>query len=534
MPARTLSPTPPLSPAVDDEWVNTESGFTFVWTLRPTPPGGGVWVQVLMTQPQPPPEPAIGDTWIDPASGINFIFRAQSGGGGVWVQHMSVGPTIPLLPDAQPTFIPIGLAESATPTVTTSPFPPSTPDPCDLWFDTITGFFFIFYDDGNTRQWVVTNPGRGGTVGPPGPPGPPGVVAPPGTYGDNRHIPVATINIDGQLIEFDPTEIDAPTNAAFDTAISDLEDQIAAIPPPTWDNITGKPSTFPPTLPIPQSGVTGLVGDLALKAPLDSPVFTGNVEIDDPAGTFVSRVPSFFENFTAVPTADAGADDAQAASTAWVKDRIAEIPAVPPAVHVGTTPPPSPTSGQMWWHSEFGQMFIWYVDANTSQWVPAAPASNAATIPAGTVTDYAGSTAPDGWHLCNGAVKLRADDPGLFAAIGTTYNTGGETALQFRVPDLFGRVTAMRDGGTGRLPTVADALGATGGSANHTLTEAQMPAHTHPVSAATNAGTAAGYLEASTPYAYIGYAGVTTASTGSSQPHLNTQPTMAMNKIIKR
>jgi hypothetical protein len=44
---------------------------------------------------------------------------------------------------------------------------------------------------------------------------------------------------------------------------------------PSWDNILNKPASFPPTLPIPESGVTGLVADLAAKAPLASPALTG-------------------------------------------------------------------------------------------------------------------------------------------------------------------------------------------------------------------------------------------------------------------
>src|SRR5580765_1189742 len=35
--------------------------------------------------------------------------------------------------------------------------------------------------------------------------------------------------------------------------------------PVSWDSVTGKPPTFPPTLPIPQIGVTGLLGDQAAQ-----------------------------------------------------------------------------------------------------------------------------------------------------------------------------------------------------------------------------------------------------------------------------
>ena len=57
--------------------------------------------------------------------------------------------------------------------------------------------------------------------------------------------------------------------------------------PPTvpiaWTDVSGKPSTFPPTLPILESDVTNLVADLALKAPLASPVFTGDARAVTPA-----------------------------------------------------------------------------------------------------------------------------------------------------------------------------------------------------------------------------------------------------------
>jgi hypothetical protein len=38
----------------------------------------------------------------------------------------------------------------------------------------------------------------------------------------------------------------------------------------------------------------------------------------------------------------------------------------------GVEPPPNPSPGTFWWDSENGQLYIWYVDANTSQWMQAA------------------------------------------------------------------------------------------------------------------------------------------------------------------
>lgn len=47
--------------------------------------------------------------------------------------------------------------------------------------------------------------------------------------------------------------------------------------PTAWADITGKPSTFPPTLPIAQSGITGLTAALAGKQPAGSYATTGQL-----------------------------------------------------------------------------------------------------------------------------------------------------------------------------------------------------------------------------------------------------------------
>jgi hypothetical protein len=78
----------------------------------------------------------------------------------------------------------------------------------------------------------------------------------------------------------------------------------------TYANVTGKPSTFPPTLPIAESDVTGLVADLALKAPLASPTLTGT---------------------PAAPTAGAGTATTQLATTAFVGAAITASGAPAPA-----------------------------------------------------------------------------------------------------------------------------------------------------------------------------------------------------------
>ena len=59
---------------------------------------------------------------------------------------------------------------------------------------------------------------------------------------------------------------------------------------------------------------------------------------------------------------------------------------------------------------------------------------------------------PAGWLKCNGAVLSRASYQRLFEAIGTSHNIGGETSLQFRLPDARGEVIRGFDDGRGVDP----------------------------------------------------------------------------------
>jgi hypothetical protein len=67
---------------------------------------------------------------------------------------------------------------------------------------------------------------------------------------------------------------------------------------------------------------------------------------------------------------------------------IVEIGGGGASVSVGTTPPVSPSAGDLWWASAEGKLKIYYTDANTSQWVDAATGTvgSAATIAVGTTT----------------------------------------------------------------------------------------------------------------------------------------------------
>ena len=152
-------------------------------------------------------------------------------------------------------------------------------------------------------------------------------------------------------------------------------------------------------------------------------------------------------------------------------------------------------------------------------------------MPTGSIISFAGSSAPTGYLLCDGAAinrQANGSDTPLFTLLGTTYGAGDGSST-YNIPDLRGRVIAGH-GGT-LLSGSADAIGATNAHSTktHTLTTSEMPAHTHSY----NGGTfkqLQGDSQGADDYAG---AGGTTAPAGLGGSHNNVQPTIILNYIIK-
>ena len=143
--------------------------------------------------------------------------------------------------------------------------------------------------------------------------------------------------------------------------------------------------------------------------------------------------------------------------------------------------------------------------------------------------------APVGWQMCDGSLLSIADNDALYSLIGTTY--GGDGVSNFAVPDLRSRMMLHTGTGAGLSTYV---MGQAGGTESVTLTTSQNALHVHPISAQSGSGgssTPAGnFLAASGVNQFSASGGSVTGTmltpAGSSQPHENRMPFLAMYYVI--
>lgn len=169
---------------------------------------------------------------------------------------------------------------------------------------------------------------------------------------------------------------------------------------------------------------------------------------------------------------------------------------------------------------------------------PAGPAGPAGAVPPGTVTAFAGRTAPNGWLMCDGQSYSISTYRDLYNAIGTTYGGYGQS---FQVPDLRGRFPVGKD--TGTFAT----LGGKGGEEKHTLTIQEMPSHQHPMNETVyldtrvrggtqlflNDNSSGGRWLSTKKHDNLDFSDIASGATGGGQPHNNLPPYISLNYIIK-
>lgn len=170
-----------------------------------------------------------------------------------------------------------------------------------------------------------------------------------------------------------------------------------------------------------------------------------------------------------------------------------------------------------------------------------------ATVPIGTVIDWAGTSAsvPATYLECNGQAVSRTTYASLFATLSTTWGAG-DGSTTFNVPDLRRRTTVGAGGAS--TATLLNSVGSVGGSETHVLSanegkcqfdmDATFVAAGSPLPANTfvagmqlrNRGNIDFNVS---PFAPAGSTQSGTIGASPADPHNNLQPSAVVRKIIK-
>jgi microcystin-dependent protein len=157
---------------------------------------------------------------------------------------------------------------------------------------------------------------------------------------------------------------------------------------------------------------------------------------------------------------------------------------------------------------------------------------------------FAGNFAPRGWAFCDGQLLPISNNTALFSLIGTTYGGDGRTTTA--LPNLQGRAPMHPGRGPG---LTARRLGEKVGVETVTLTEAQIPSHSHTPWYNTLNASLTDTPSGRTPNRHIDsfapanifkqnptldatFNSAQLATTGGGQAHDNLQPFLTLNFII--
>lgn len=144
------------------------------------------------------------------------------------------------------------------------------------------------------------------------------------------------------------------------------------------------------------------------------------------------------------------------------------------------------------------------------------------TPPPGSLFPYAGTAEPTGYKFCNGQALSKTTYAALLVALGGGSSPFGQDATTFNLPDLRGRMPVGAGTGAGLTARTAGSYG--GGTLDtsnpkrgeemHTLTNAEMPSHSHG-GATASVNPTTGWMDRNNPHEH----GTWTGAMNQSNPH---------------
>lgn len=169
--------------------------------------------------------------------------------------------------------------------------------------------------------------------------------------------------------------------------------------------------------------------------------------------------------------------------------------------------------------------------------------TGAEDVPIAAVLPFGGpaSQIPANFLLCDGREVSRFTFQNLFNIIGIAYGSPSSGSV-FKLPDLRGRVVTGLDNMSGQsadriTQSFADSLGGKGGEERHAITVGEMAIHDHDYDDISYAGGGAGSEQGDTGASDADNLKASTVRSsqleGAGTSHLNMQPSMAFNWIIR-
>ena len=272
----------------------------------------------------PPPNPIHEDMWWNSTTASLFIYY-DDGTSAQWVQ----------------------IDSASAGGVTISDTAPANPAHEDMWWDSTTAELFIYYDDGTSAQWVQVDSSGGGsavTISDTPPTGP----AHEDLWWNSTTGILFIYYDDGTSAQWVATNPATSGGGSYNFVIG-----------LTHDDVTGDVNLMPAgDSPATLGGVyvvdrvrtatTGLELDIdgQLRAPLATEIY---------AGTIVEPPP----------------DDLQYARKRDLTGVSTWVPTKAGGVTISDTPPLNPAHQDLWWESDSGDLFIYYDDGTSAQWVEA-------------------------------------------------------------------------------------------------------------------------------------------------------------------
>ena len=309
----------------------------------------------------------------------------------------------------------------------------------DLWWDSDEGELNVYYNDGNSSQWVLANSGI--SSGPQG----------GGGSGTGANVTISS----------SPPSNPNDGDLWWDEDIGELfiyYDDASGIPSAQWveassgSNTVNISDTAPPS---PNNGDLWWESDTGtLKIYYQDA--DGAQWVDSNSGILQNMTNYWQPNFLGIHTAgNVGIGTTLATDKLFVGGNVnitgvvtaasfygdgSNLTGVGGTVAISTTAPSAPDVGDLWWDSDTGKLAIYYQDINSSQWVTAS-GNSGPTGPAGAAgaqgaagaagaqgaAGAAGAQGAQGAQGAAGAAGAQGDQ-GLTGAQGAAGSTGAQGA----------------------------------------------------------------------------------------------------------